>query len=159
MRRGQIITSNTGELETGSKWESSQCQCRLSNSAAMRRHFFYLDAKIPLEFLIFRFLVHLVHDNSLYDKNPSQLSLFTQSVSVVLLLTFCPTFNIFLSFNLCIFQGPPRPPSGYGGYYGGYPPPPHGAPGYPGDRGPAPGPPRPGYPPQVRHRRPGSAAC
>lgn len=44
-------------------------------------------------------------------------------------------------------QGPPRPgpppPSGYGGYYGGYPPP-HGA--YPpGDRHA-----RPGYPPQVR---------
>ena len=49
--------------------------------------------------------------------------------------------------NPLLLQGPPRPPAGYGGYYGGYPPHPGGYP--PGDRGPAPGPPRPGYPPQV----------
>lgn len=55
-----------------------------------------------------------------------------------------------LQFHKIIFQGPPRPPAGYGGYpphpggYGGYPPHPQG---YPqGDRSPGP---RPGYPPQV----------
>ena len=61
---------------------------------------------------------------------------------------------IFIFSHLCklksiYFQGPPRPPTGYGGYYGGYPGPGGYPPGGPGDRGPAPPGQRPGYPPQV----------
>ena len=144
---GSIITTNSGERRAN--WNGYNARKPVQCVVSSARFLLILTQKSSPSFSY----SHLpqVHDNSLGDKSP--VCCDPVSVSCVVVNVLSPTSDLRHCVTLISFQGPPRPPpSGYGGYYGGYPPPPHGAPGYPpGDRGPAPGPPRPGYPPQVRH--------